>query len=134
MPGEGCYFAACERDVTYAEWGRMIGDALGSRRTWVLHVGPAIRWTVAGVATVLSVACGQPWYFNIDKAREAGVGSWTCSAEAAAHDLGIMVGAPLRDRIDQTAPSQFGRVPEYLWHLHAKAVDFGNLEMSPGIR
>ena len=63
---------------------------------------PVIRWTVAGVATVLSRLCGRPWYFNMDKVREAGAGSWTCSAEAAVHDLGITVGASLRDRIDQT--------------------------------
>ena len=102
MPGQGCYFAACEQDVTYAQWGRMIGDALGCHRTWVLHVGPAIRWTVASVATAIFRLRGRPWYFNLEKAREAGAGSWTCSAEAAAHDFGITVSASLRDRIDQT--------------------------------
>lgn len=118
MPGEGCYYAACEQDVTYAEWGRMIGDALGCRRTWVLHAGPAIRWTVAGIATGISRLCGQPWCFNLDKAREAGAGSWTCSAEAAAHDLGMTVGAPLRDRIDQTVRwyCENGWLPRPLQH------------------
>ena len=100
--GEGYYFAACERDVTLAEWGRMIGDALGRRGTRVLHAGPVIRWTVAGVASVISRLRGEPWYFNIDKAREAGAGSWTCSAEAAVHDLGFTVAASLGDRIHQT--------------------------------
>ena len=95
-PAKGCYFAACEPSVTFAEWGRMIGDALGRRWTRVLHAGPVIRWTVASVATVISRLCGQPWYFNMDKAREAGAGSWTCSAEAAVHDLGFTVGASLR--------------------------------------
>lgn len=101
-PGEGCYFAACERDVTFAEWGRMIGDSLGRRQTRVLHVGPVIRWTVAGMATVVSRLSGRPWYFNLDKAREAGAGSWTCSPGAAVLDLGFKVAAPLRERIDQT--------------------------------
>jgi nucleoside-diphosphate-sugar epimerase len=101
-PGEGCYFAACERNVTFAEWGRMIGDALGRRRTRVLHAGPVIRWTIAAIATFVSGLGGQPWYFNIDKTREAGAGSWTCSAETAVHDLGFTVSASLRDRIDQT--------------------------------
>lgn len=101
-PGQGCYFAACERDVTFAEWGRMVGDALGRRRTWVLHAGPAVRWAVAGVATAISRLRGQAWYFNMDKAREAGAGSWTCSPEAAARDLGFRVGASLSNRIDQT--------------------------------
>ena len=100
--GEGCYFAACERDVTFAEWGRMIGDALGRPRTRVLHAGPVIRWGVASVATAISWLRGQPWYFNMDKAIEAGAGSWTCSAKTAAHDFGFTVGASLRDRIDQT--------------------------------
>ena len=62
-PGEGCYFAACERDVTFADWGRMIGDALG-RPTRILHAGPAIRWTVAGVATFFVLALRRAWVFQ----------------------------------------------------------------------
>ena len=50
----------------------------------------------------MSLLCGEPGYFNMDKAREAGAGSWTCSPEAAVHDLGFRVAASLRDRMDQT--------------------------------
>jgi dihydroflavonol-4-reductase len=101
-PGEGCYFAACERDVTFAEWGLLVGEALGRKRTFVLRTGPAIRWAVAGVASAISWLWGRPWYFNMDKAREAGAGSWTCVPNAANRDLGFRVGAPLVVRIQQT--------------------------------
>lgn len=99
----GCYFAAAERDVTYAELGRMIGTALGRRRTWVLHLDPVSVWTTAGVATALGQLRGRPLYFSVDKAREARAGSWTCSPAAAARDLGFAVAAPLAERIRQTA-------------------------------
>ncbi len=102
-PGEGCYFAAGERDVSFAEWGRMIGHALGRRKTRIVRVGPAIRWSVACIATAMSIVSRRPSYFTIDKAREAGAGSWTCSAESAATDLGFKVGATLRERTQQTA-------------------------------
>ncbi len=101
--GEGCYFAAAERDVSFAEWGRMIGQALGRRRTRIVHVGPAIRWSAACIATAMSMVSRRPSYFTLDKAREAGAGSWTCSAEAATADLAFKVGATLIERIQQTA-------------------------------
>ncbi len=98
----GCYFAAAERDVTYAEMGRMMGAALGRRRTLVVRMGPIFVWAFGLIATALSHLCGQAWYFNLDKAREAR-GSWTCSGAAAARDLGFAVKASLDERLKQTA-------------------------------
>ncbi|MGA2620936.1 MAG: NAD-dependent epimerase/dehydratase family protein [Thermoguttaceae bacterium] len=100
---QGYYFAAAERDVTYAEFGRMIGTALGRRRTQVVHLEPVTVWTAAGVATMLGHFRGRPPYFSVDKAREARAGSWTCSPAAAARELGFAVAAPLAERIRQTA-------------------------------
>ena len=37
---QGCYFAPAERDLTFAEMGRMMGAALGRRRTCVVRLGP----------------------------------------------------------------------------------------------
>jgi nucleoside-diphosphate-sugar epimerase len=100
---QGCYFAAAERDLEYAELGRMIGTALGRRRTLILHTGPAIVWTVATLFTVLARLRGQPTYFDVDKAREARAGCWTCSAGAATRELGFATAAPLAQRLRQTA-------------------------------
>ncbi len=100
---EGCYFVAAERDLAFAEFGRMMGTALGRKRTVVLTFGPVIVWTIALLATAISKLTGQPWYFSGDKAREARAGSWTCSPAAAARDLQFAVAKPLEDRLRQTA-------------------------------
>jgi nucleoside-diphosphate-sugar epimerase len=60
-------------------------------------------WTVGLIATALSQLRGQAWYFNLDKAREARAGSWTCSGQAAARELGFAVAVPLEERMRQTA-------------------------------
>ena len=99
---QGCYFAACDRDPTYAQFGRMIGYALGRRRTRIVRVGPVIIWSLAYASTLASRLRGRPWYFDRDKAREARAGSWTCSAAAASRDLGFSVAAPLSQRLRQT--------------------------------
>ena len=65
--------------------------------------GPFAVWTFGLVATAFSQLRGQAWYFNLDKAREARAGSWTCSGEAAARELGFAVTAPLDERLRQTA-------------------------------
>ena len=100
---QGCYFAACEHDPTYAEFGRMIGRALGRPRTRIVHVGPVIVWGTALMLTCVARLCGRWAHFDLDKAREARAGSWTCSAAAAAGELGFAVAAPLADRLAQTA-------------------------------
>ncbi len=100
---QGCYFAPAERDLTYAEMGRMMGAALGRCRTCVVRMGPIIVWALGLIATALSQLRGQAWYFNLDKAREARAGSWTCSGDAAARDLGFAVTASLEERLKQTA-------------------------------
>ena len=100
---QGCYFAPAERDLTIAEMGRMMGAALGRRRTIVVRLAPLFVWTFALVATAFSHLRGQAWYFDLDKAREVRAGSWTCSGQAAARELGFAVTAPLEERLRQTA-------------------------------
>jgi nucleoside-diphosphate-sugar epimerase len=99
----GCYFVPAERDLTFAEMGRMMGAALGRRRTAVLRLPTTAVWAVGLVATAFSQLRRQAWYFSLDKAREARAGSWTCSGEAAARELGFAVAAPLEERLRQTA-------------------------------
>jgi dihydroflavonol-4-reductase len=103
VAAQGCYFTPAERDLTFPEMGRMIGAALGRRRTLVVRLGPFWVWSIGLLATALSQFRGQAWYFNIDKAREARAGTWTCSGEAAARELGFAVAAPLEERMAQTA-------------------------------
>jgi dihydroflavonol-4-reductase len=100
---QGCYFAACGEDPTYADLGRMIGRALGRCHVLVVRTGRVIVWTVAGVSQLVSYLRGHPYYFDLDKAREARAGSWTCSPQAAIDELDFKVNVPLAERLRQTA-------------------------------
>jgi dihydroflavonol-4-reductase len=100
---QGTYFIHAERDLTFPELGRMIGTALGHHRTCIVRLSFPAVWTVGFLATAMARWRGQASYFNLDKAREARAGSWTCSTAAAIRDLGFSVTLPLEDRFRQTA-------------------------------
>jgi nucleoside-diphosphate-sugar epimerase len=101
--GQGYYFAACEEDVVYDDLGLLIGRALGRRRVFRLRVGKPMVWVVATVMETVSQIIRRPLYLHIDKAREITAGSWICSPQRAAEDLGFSVKAPLIERLRQTA-------------------------------
>ena len=100
--GQGYYFAACEQDPDLCRPGpaggrvgrsACAGDSNGHARR--AHGGRRGR----GPFTVRH----QPLVMNSDKVREIAAGSWLCSAQAAKNDLGFAVGAPLIERLRQTA-------------------------------
>jgi len=100
---QGYYFASCDEHPTYYKLGRLIGQALGRRRTFSIPFAtPVVR--AAGVMGELSGRLrGEQAVMNWDKAREALAGSWTCSAQKAQQELGFSVPLPLMDRLRQTA-------------------------------
>ncbi len=100
--GHGYYFAACEQDLTYADLGRLVAESVGRRVLVIPTAMPVVR-TVAAVGEAISHVRQQPLVMNLDKAREIAAGSWLCSAQAARDDLGFAVGAPLLERLRQTA-------------------------------
>ena len=102
-PARGYYFGACEERPTYGQLGRMMSKALGQRRVLVLPLGMRVVWIVAAVAELIARIRRRPMYFSFDKVREARAGSWTCSSQAAADELGFSVKVPLADRLRQTA-------------------------------
>jgi dihydroflavonol-4-reductase len=100
--GQGYYFAACEQDPTYRDLGRLVAESVGRRVLVIPTAMPVVR-TVAAVGEAISQVSRHPLLMNLDKAREIAAGSWVCSAEKARQDLGFAVGAPLLDRLRQTA-------------------------------
>ncbi|MDA8745125.1 NAD-dependent epimerase/dehydratase family protein [Rubripirellula amarantea] len=98
----GIYFASSGEDPTYAELGRMIGKALGRDHTWVVHAPKSAVWGIAAINELVSQACRRPHILNLDKAREATAGSWTCSSDALQHDVGFAADRPLFQRLVQT--------------------------------
>ena len=80
----------------------MIAAAMG-RRVLVIPTAAPVVWAVAGAAEGFHRRFfGRPAYFNIDKAREATAGSWVCSTQAAADELGFSVTASLQERLRQS--------------------------------
>jgi dihydroflavonol-4-reductase len=100
--GQGYYFAACEQDPTYADLGRLVAQSIG-RRVLVIPAGIPVVRTIAAVGEAIAQVSQHPLLMNLDKAREITAGSWVCSAQAAKNDLGFAVGAPLIERLRQTA-------------------------------
>jgi dihydroflavonol-4-reductase len=101
--GQGCYFAACERDVLYCELGEIIGKALGSNKVFCLPVPKPLIWAVSACVEGASQLLRKPFFMHIDKTREATAGSWTCSPQRAMEELGFSVNAPIAERLRQTA-------------------------------
>lgn len=99
----GYYFAACDEHPAYADLGRMIGAALGCRRVLLIPTSRPVMWAVAASTHLLMKIRRQPLYFNLDKFEEASSGSWLCSPQAAAEDMGFRVIVPISERIRQTA-------------------------------
>jgi nucleoside-diphosphate-sugar epimerase len=100
---QGFYFVADHEHPTYADLGRMIGQAVGRRRVRVRFAPMPFVWTVSATVELISKIKGRPLYLNLDKAREVAAGSWTCSPHKANATLGFSPVAPFSERLCQTA-------------------------------
>jgi len=98
---DGYYFVAHDEHPTYAELGRRIARAAGRRKARVIRFPRAAAWATAGAAELVARLRGKPMIVNLDKAREAVAGSWTCSALAAREQLGFEPAASLDERLRQ---------------------------------
>jgi dihydroflavonol-4-reductase len=79
-----------------------VAESFG-RRTLVIPLPLPLVRTIAAASEAISWTRRQPTVVNLDKVREVAAGSWVCSAQAAADELGFVVGAPLMERLRQTA-------------------------------
>lgn len=88
-PTAGTYFATSHEIVDYRQLGQRIAAALGNR--WFVPVPtPSLAlFGAAGINELLSRINGKPHILNLDKAREATAGSWTCSGEKLNRDAGF---------------------------------------------
>ncbi|HEV3417814.1 MAG TPA: NAD-dependent epimerase/dehydratase family protein [Pirellulales bacterium] len=99
----GHYFVAGDKDPTYGELGRLIGEALGRRRTCVIRIPRPAVWSIAACTELIARVRGRAPFAGIDKAREALAGHWICSSARAKADLGFVTEASLPERLRQTA-------------------------------
>jgi nucleoside-diphosphate-sugar epimerase len=100
---QGYYFAACEEDPAYTDLGYMVADAVDRHLLVIIPTATPLVWMVAAAGEAISRIRHDPLFMNIDKAREITAGSWVCSAQAAADDLGYAPAAPIADRLRKTA-------------------------------
>ncbi len=101
-PGHGCYYASCGEFPTLAEFSQMIAHAAGRRRAFVVPVPTPVTWSIAAVMELFAHVSQQPVALDLDKARDATAGSWTCSPRKAAEQLGFRPAAPLEQRVQHT--------------------------------
>lgn len=100
---DGTYFVADEEVVTYAELGRMIGQALGRDRVKNLRIPHPLLCFFAAISECIGYLKGEAGIINLDKAREAKGGSWVCSPEKLKAEVGYQCIDSLRPRLEQTA-------------------------------
>lgn len=100
---EGVYFATADEHLSYAEFGKLVGRALGVRPFLVLPLSFPFPWIAAGVSELAMRLLGRSTSFNLDKIREAVEPCWACSGEAARRDLGFAPSASLAEQLRATA-------------------------------
>ncbi|MCA9157516.1 MAG: NAD-dependent epimerase/dehydratase family protein [Planctomycetales bacterium] len=100
---DGIYFATADETPTYAELGRMIGEAIGRDHVHVVHNPKPAVWCIAAINEFASQLRGRPHILGVDKAREATAGSWACDDSALRRDTGYAPAFSLQQRLAQTA-------------------------------
>jgi nucleoside-diphosphate-sugar epimerase len=101
-PGRGIYFAAAE-DLSHVELGVAIAQALGKKRTRIVHLPEWAMRAMGLGGDVVSRIRRRPGWIGRDKISELLAGSWTCSSAKARRQLGWSPAAPLADRLRETA-------------------------------
>jgi nucleoside-diphosphate-sugar epimerase len=96
---QGCYYASLDEFPSYAEFGRMIARALGRKQAFVFPIAMPIPFIAAGVNELIARWRGKADPFNIDKIREANVGSWACSSSLAQRELGFRPSGTLAEHL-----------------------------------
>jgi nucleoside-diphosphate-sugar epimerase len=102
VPGRGIYFAAAEH-LSQVELGMAIARALGRPPPRILRLPEWSMRSIGRFGDVVSRICGHPGWVGRDKIREVLAGSWTCSSEKASQQLDWRPGAPLANRLSETA-------------------------------
>jgi dihydroflavonol-4-reductase len=101
--GSGIYYSAYEARPTFAELIEMAARALRYERIRIIEVPIGVVWLAGGLSELWARVSGRSaGIINLDKARAAAAGSWTCSPTKSIH-LGFSPEKELPERVQQTA-------------------------------
>lgn len=88
--GQGIYYLASQRRITYDHLGRLVASALGWRRMLPVPVPRSLIWCMATWNELLARARRRASFFGWDKWREVTTGDWTCSSAKAREQFGFV--------------------------------------------
>ena len=100
--GQGIYYLASDKPITYAELGRLVAQAAGRSRILNVSVPKTVMWCMATCNELVARARGRATFFGWDKWREATTGDWTCSPAKAKEQLGFQTNDDLAAQIQVT--------------------------------
>ena len=101
--GEGCYFVACDRTPSLADFGRLLAAPLGRRRVRIIHLRRRMAWLSGKSADWFARSMHRPLVFSSDKIKEALAGPWLCETDKAQEELGFAASTSLVQAIELTA-------------------------------
>jgi dihydroflavonol-4-reductase len=100
-PGEGKYYVAADRDITYGQMGQLAAAAAG----WTVLTLPLPRpifWAAGSIGEVVGRMRRRPSIINFDKIREATARGWVCSDKKIRQQLRYTPRATLEERFAET--------------------------------
>lgn len=99
--GQGKYYVAADRNITYGEMGQLAARAAG----WAVAPLPLptpIFWLAGTLGEIVGRLRDRPSILNWDKVREATAKGWVCSDEKIRRQLGYQPSATLEARFADT--------------------------------
>lgn len=99
--GQGRYYAAADRPVSYGEMGQLAARAAG----WMVATLPVptpIFWVAGSLGEAIGRLRGRASLINFDKVREATARGWVCTDQKIRATLGYQPGATLEERFAET--------------------------------
>jgi nucleoside-diphosphate-sugar epimerase len=103
IDARGFYFVAGDEQPTFADLGRLVGEAVGRQHIRVIRLPRPLVWPIVSCTELTAKLRGRAPLVSRDKAREALADDWTCSPAKAIAELGFSPRARLAEYLRQTA-------------------------------
>ena len=101
--GQGLYYAADKERMTLGEVVGNVAQATAQSRIRIFSLPIGFAWIMAGASEAWARIRGRsPGIVNLDKVRSFAAGSFTCSPDKSARQLGFSPSHSLSERLSQT--------------------------------